>query len=250
MALEKSSGEIAIMKECGKRLKSVTDVLIPKISVSQSTMEIELLAQKLLKEAGLGISFQTVEGYEYATCLPVNNQAVHTKPSNYKLKDGDVLTVDIGGIFKRYHTDWATTIIVGNQKDARKLKFLAAGQMALDKTLASLQVGSRIGVVGQIMQSTIENAGYKVLRDLTGHGIGLQLHEEPYIPNIAPKNIDSTPKIKEGFVGAIEIIYSESTERIKQTSPDGWSIDTLDGSLAACFEHTVLIDRNGIHILT
>lgn len=250
MALEKTSQEIAIMKECGKRLRSVTEVLMPKIHAGQSTLEIDLLAQNLLREAGLGVSFQTVAGYEFATCLPVNNQAVHTKPSNYKLEIGDVLTIDIGGIFNKYHTDWATTIIVGGKKDSKKLKFLEAGKTALGKTLAALTIGARIGIVGQIMQSTIEGAGYRVLNDLTGHGIGLELHEEPYISNIAPKNIGNTPLIKEGFVGAIEIIYSESTDRIKQVSPDGWSIDTYDGSLAACFEHTVLVDRNGIHILT
>lgn len=251
MTFEKTQKEVEIMTECGRRLKKATDTLIPSIKPGDSTFDVDIRATKLLKENGLEVSFSTVEGYKYATCLPVNEQAVHTPPKkDVILKPGDVLTIDMGGLYRGYHTDWATTIIVGNLRDARKEAFLKAGRDALTKTLSALGVGVRLGIVGKIMQETIEGAGYKVLKDLTGHGIGRELHEDPYIPNVVYKPIEKTYLIKPGFVAAIEIIYSESTSKIIQTNPDKWSIDTADGSLAACFEHTVSIDQNGVHILT
>lgn len=250
MSLFKTQKEIEIMTECGKRLRAVTDELMPSISPGETTIQVDARATRLIRDNGLDISFTTVKGYKHATCLPVNHQAVHTPPSNYILRPGDVLTVDIGGLYKGYHTDWATTIVVGGVRDIKKDAFLKAGKEALSKTLSALEVGKHLGIVGKVMQDTIEGEGYKVMKDLTGHGIGSELHEDPYIPNYLYKQIDKTPIIKPGFVAAIEIIYSESTEKIVQNNPDGWSIDTSDGSLAACFEHTITIDQNGVHILT
>ncbi len=250
MSLYKTQKEIEIMTECGKRLRAVTDALIPSISLGETTKQVDARATKLIKDNGLDISFTTVKGYKHATCLPVNHQAVHTPPNDYLLLPGDVLTIDIGGLYKGYHTDWATTIIVGGVSNARKEAFLKAGRDALSKTLSALAVGQHLGIVGKVMQEVIEGAGYKVLKDLTGHGIGRELHEDPYIPNFLYRPVEKTPIIKSGFVAAIEIIYSESSEKIVQNNPDGWSIDTSDGSLAACFEHTITIDQNGVHILT
>lgn len=250
MAFEKSQTEINIMTECGKRLRASHEELVASIKPGQTTHEVDVKADQLLVKNGLGASFKTVQGYSWATCLAVNNQAVHTPPSTYVLKTGDVLTIDYGGLYQGYHTDWATTIIVGNMVDYRKDRFLNTGKMALNKTLESLKVGQYLGIVGKIMQSEIEGAGYKILRELTGHGIGVELHEDPYIPNVVIKPIHKTYKIKPNFVAAIEVIYAESTEKIIQTATDGWSIDTADGSLAACFEHTVVIQQDGVHILT
>jgi len=246
----KTHHEIALMTESGKRLRSAYSELIPSIKAGETTAEVDIRADILLRKNGLEASFKTVQGYSWATCLAVNDQAVHTPPNNTVLKIGDVLTVDYGGLYDNYHSDWATTIIIGNVHDKRKERFLSVGELALHKTLDALQVGAYLGIVGKIMQETIEGAGYKVLRDLTGHGIGRELHEDPYIPNIVLKPMEKTYRIEPNFVAAIEIIYSESTSKIIQKSPDQWSIDTADGSLAACFEHTILVDQNGVHILT
>jgi len=250
MAFEKTQKEIDIMTECGKRLRASYEQLVASIQPGQTTLEIDTIADQLLAKNNLEASFKTVEGYRWATCLAVNHQAVHTPPSLYVLKSGDVLTIDFGGLYHGYHTDWATTIIVGNEVNYRKDRFLTTGKIALKKTIESLKVGEYLGIVGKIMQSEIEGAGYKVLRELTGHGIGVELHEDPYIPNVVLKPIHKTYKIKPNFVAAIEVIYAESTERIVQTSPEGWSLDTSDSSLAACFEHTVAIQQDGVHILT
>lgn len=250
MTYAKTPSEIATMRECGKRLRTVTSILIPSIKSGQTTMAVEEYATKLLLEHGIEGSFKTVEGYKWNTCTAVNNQAVHTLPSSYVLKPGDVLTVDIGGLYQGYHTDWATTIIVDNVADTKKERFLEAGQKALALTLSRLKVGEYLSIVGETMQSQIEGAGYRVMKDLTGHGIGRELHEDPYIPNYITHHKKKGYRIEDGFVAAIEVIYSQSTEKIIQTDPKSWSIDTADGSLAACFEHTVLVTQNGVDILT
>lgn len=250
MALTKTSREITIMTECGKRLRAAYEELIPTIHAGESTAQVDARADSLLTKNGLEASFKTVQGFRWATCLAVNDQAVHTPPGDRVLQAGDVLTIDYGGLFRGYHSDWATTIIVDGVYDAHRERFLDAGRRALSSTLSALKVGEHIGIVGKIMQETIEGAGYRVMRELTGHGIGRELHEDPYIPNVKVGPLENTPVIRPGFVAAIEIIYSESTEKFVQKSPDGWSLDTADGSLAACFEHTVTIDQNGVHILT
>jgi methionyl aminopeptidase len=246
----KTPQEIALMTESGKRLRAAYSELIPSIQAGETTLEVDARADSLLQKNGIEASFKTVPGFHWSTCLAVNDQAVHTPPNATVLKAGDVLTIDYGGLYKKYHSDWATTIIVGEVKDAQKERFLNSGKLALEKTIQALGVGVHLGIVAKIMQETIEGAGYKVLRDLTGHGIGKELHEDPYIPNIVLKPIEKTYRIESGFVAAIEIIYSESTSKIVQKSADQWSIDTADGSLAACFEHTVMVDQNGVHILT
>lgn len=250
MSFEKTPEEIEIMTECGKRLKEAYSHLIPSVCAGETTNDVERRANILLDQNGIEASFKKVHGYHWATCLAVNDQAVHTPPSGYVLKEGDVLSIDYGGFYKGYHADWATTIIVGDVYDVPKQHFLAAGQSALKKTLDVLAVGQYLGIVGQIMQREIEGAGYRVLRDLTGHGVGRELHEDPYIPNVVVKPLEKTYRIKPGFVAAIEIIYAQSTEKIVQKASDGWSIDTADGSLAACFEHTVAVLQDGVHILT
>ncbi|MEI6326947.1 MAG: type I methionyl aminopeptidase [Candidatus Roizmanbacteria bacterium] len=246
----KTPQEIKIMRECGRRLRTVTSILIPSIHSGQTTLAIEEYATKLLREHEIEGSFKTVNGYKWNTCTPVNNQAVHTIPSSYVLQPGDLLTVDIGGLYQGYHSDWATSIIVDGVSDERKKKFLDAGRNALALTLSRLKVGEYLSIVGETMQNQIESAGYRILKDLTGHGIGRELHEDPYIPNYTTHHKKKGYRIEDGFVAAIEVIYSQTTEKIIQSDPKSWSIDTADGSLAACFEHTVLVTQNGIDILT
>lgn len=246
----KKPAEIELMRECGKRLRIVTEQLIPSIKSGQTALSIDTYATKLLKEQGIEGSFRTVDGYQWNTCIAINEQAVHTIPSLRILKPGDVVTVDIGGLYRGYHADWATTLIVDDVVDSRKGAFLAAGRLALAETIAKLRVGAPLSIVGQTMEKCIHSAGYQVLRDLTGHGIGKHLHEDPYIPNFVSHKKGREYFIEPNFVAAIEIIYSESTADIIQRNPDKWSLDTADGSLAACFEHTVCVTQNGVDIFT
>ena len=250
MVILKSDKEIAIMKEGGRRLKKVVSQLLPQIKVGMTTKEIDKIAAKLIKEGGSELSFNKVKGYNWATCLPINEQVVHTSPSERKLVDGNVLTVDIGLYFQGFHTDYATTIVVGQSKSPGIVNFLDIGKKTLEKAINQTVVGNRLGHISKIIEESIYSNGFFVLKDLTGHGIGRDLHEDPFVFGYVSKSIDKTMLIKPGLTIAIEIIYSKGTEKIAYENRDDWSIKTSDNSLSACFEHTVAVTDKGTFILT
>ena len=246
----KNDKEIAIMKEGGQRLRKVVNKLLPQIKVGMMTNEIDKIATKLIKEGGSELSFNKVKGYKWATCLPINEQVVHTPPSERNLIDGDVLTVDIGLYFQGFHSDYATTFVVGQAKNPEVINFLEIGKKTLKKAISQVVVGNRLGHISKIIEENIYNNGLFVLKDLTGHGIGRDLHEDPFIFGYVSKSIDKTILIKPGLTIAIEIIYSKGTEKITHENGDDWSIKTSDNSLSACFEHTVAVTDKGTFILT
>lgn len=246
----KNDKEIAIMKEGGRRLRKVISQLLPQIKVGMTTKEVDKIAAKLIKDGGSELSFNKVKGYNWATCLPINEQVVHTPPSERKLIEGDVLTVDIGLYFQGFHTDYATTIIVGKSKNPEVINFLDIGKKTLEKAINQAVVGNRLGHISKIIEENIYSNGLFVLKDLTGHGIGRNLHEDPFVFGYVSKSIDETMLIKPGLTIAIEIIYSKGTEKIAYENGDDWSIKTDDNSLSACFEHTVAVTDKETLILT
>ncbi len=245
----KTRQEIEIMREGGLILQRVMKDLLPVVKSGKTTNEIDQVAQKLLLKYGADISFQTVSGYSWATCLPVNAQAVHTPPSNYILQNGDLLTIDIGALFKGYHTDYATTICVGGTCDKEKKIFLQAGEEILNAALKKIKAGVYLGEIGQFIHQEISQKGYFILKQLTGHGIGKELHEDPYVLNYLSGSKEKTFKVQDGLTIAVEIIYSMGTEQIEYESPGAWSIVTADRSLSACFEHTIAIIDGSASIL-
>jgi len=246
----KTEKEILIMQEGGRRLKKVVAELLPSIIVGSTTKEIDDCAYELIKKQGGGPSFKEVEGYYWTTCLPVNNQVVHTPPSTRRLENGDILTVDIGMYFEGFHTDYATTIIIGEAKDQNIKTFLNIGKEALYKAIDEAKPGKRLGNISRVIEKEIYGNNYFILKDLTGHGIGRSLHEDPYVLGYLNRPIEKTLIIKPGLVIAIEIIYSMSTEKIAHEKNNDWSITTSDHSLSACFEHTVAITDKGNIVLT
>lgn len=246
----KSNEEIEIMKEGGKKLKKVVEELLPLIEVNVTTEEIDKEAEKLIRKYDGYPSFKTVKNYRWSTCLPVNEQVVHTPPSKRKLKSGDILTLDIGMLYKGFHTDFATTIIVGNEDDKEKKYFLSVGEKALYSAIKQARAGEKLGKISAAIEKEIYSAGFRVIKELTGHGIGSNLHEDPYVFGYQYQPIEKTPLIKPGLTLAIEVIYSQSTEKIAYENGNSWSIITSDGSLSACFEHTVAITENETFILT
>lgn len=245
----KTEKEIEIMKEAGKRLRAVVKALLPQVRVGMTTKEVDEEAQSLIKKEGGEPSFKKVEGYSWSTCLPINEQVVHTPPSSRILKNGDVLTVDIGLEYKGYNSDYATTFIVGkgNEKDSR---FLRIGEQALYKAIDKAKAGNYLGQISQEIEKSIYGEGFFILKQLTGHGIGKKLHEDPYVLGYLDRPVEKTVKIKPGLVLAIEIIYSRGTEVISYEKDGGWSIKTSDNSLSACFEHTVAVLPEKTIVLT
>lgn len=246
----KTEKEIAIMREGGVRLQKVAADLMPTVRSGITTMEIETLSDILIKKYGGESSFKRVPGYHWNTCIPINEQAVHTPPSGRVIKDGDIVTVDIGIYFQGYHIDYADTVIVGEQNDPDKVRFLQAGKEALKKSITQAKVGNRIGDITKATYEVItKQYGYHILRELTGHGIGHNLHEDPYIPNFPEKKPEKTTRLLPGLTAAIEVIYSQGSDEIVYEEPKDWSIVSSDRSLCACFEHSVAITEKETFIL-
>lgn len=246
----KTLSEIEIMKEGGKRLRKVVQELIPIMRPGITTEQIDNAAELLIKKSGGESSFKKVPHYRWSTCLSVNEEVVHTPPSKRILKQGDILTLDIGMFYGGFHTDYADTFIVGGLPDSESKKFLEVGKTTLDKALQQIKVGNRLGHISRAIQSEIYNYGYFVLKELTGHGVGRKLHEEPFIPGFLDRPIAKTPVMVQGLTIAVEVIYSKSTERIVHEQGNSWSIKTADGSMSACFEHTVAVTKERMLILT
>ncbi len=246
----KSDQEIKIMAEGGKRLKAVVENLLPLIKVGITTKEIDNKAEDLIKKQGGEPSFKTVPEYSFTICTPINEQIVHTKPGNRVLKKGDLLTLDIGMLYRGFHTDCAITKIVGGQsKDANINKFLKIGEETLYQAIKKAKIGSRLGSISELIEREITGSGYFIIKELTGHGIGKKLHEDPYVFGFVDRPINKSLLIKKGLVIAIEIIYAMGTGEMIYEK-DNWSVITEDRSLSACFEHTVAVTNQGPIILT
>lgn len=246
----KTAKEIEIMKEGGLRLREVVAELKKIIKPGITTKHIDDTAEELIIKAGGESSFKKVRGYQWTTCLPINEQVVHTPPSDRIIIEDDLLTIDTGMFYEGFHTDYALSLIVGRGNNELLTKFLEAGKTALNKAIVSAKLGNRIGDISKAIQNEITNRGYFILKELTGHGIGRELHEDPYVLGFLDRPIDQTPVIKAGLVIAIETIYSMGTENITHEKDNNWSIITADNSLSACFEHTIAVTDTNTIILT
>jgi len=244
----KTPEEIAIMCEGGKKLGTILNDLLEFSQPGVVLIDIEKRANTLIEKAGATASFATVPGYTWATCLNVNEVVVHGIPTSYALRDGDILTIDIGLLYNGFHTDTAGTKIIGVSK--KNEKFLKIGQLALERGVEAARVGNRIGDISKAVQETIEGAGYSVVKSLVGHGIGRELHEEPQIPNYLRGAIENTLPLTEGMTIAIEPIYAKGRGEIVYQNTDGWTLATKDRSLTSVFEHTLAITARGPVVLT
>ena len=250
MITYKTDAEIETMRVGGEKLKRVMEQLVPQIRAGLTTNDINTLAEKYIKEQGADISFNKVKGYKWAVCVPINEQVVHTPPTKRILKNGDVLTVDIGAYYRGFHTDHAITLVVGGKSTPEIDVFLQVGKEALQLAIEQAQVGKRIGHISQAIEKKVVGAGYTIMKQLTGHGVGKELHEDPFIPGFASKPIEKTMKLRPGMVLALEVIYSMGSADIAYEEDQEWSIITADKSMSACFEHTVAITDKNTLVLT
>jgi len=246
----KTDAEIEIMRIGGEKLKIVMQQLIPHIRAGITTDDINVFAEKYIKEQGAEISFNKVEKYKWAVCVPINEQIVHTPPSRRILKNGDILTIDIGVYYKGFHTDHAITLVVGGKSSALVDRFLKVGREALNDAIQQAQIGKRIGHISEAIEKKITGAGFTIVKQLTGHGIGKTLHEDPFIPGYRAKSIEKTMKLQPGMTLALEVIYSMGSGEIAYEEDEEWSIVTIDKSISACFEHTIAITEKNTLVLT
>jgi len=237
------------MIEGGKRLKEVVNILRLKIKPGVTTRQIDSQAEELINKMGGEPSFKRVKGYTWSTCISLNEQIVHTPPSGRIIADGDMLTIDIGMYYKGFHTDFAYTLAIGS-RDKKVEEFLQTGKKALRSALAKAKKGRRLGEISYAIETEVKSKKYSVVRELTGHGIGRKLHEDPMITGYVDIPIDKTIVIKRGLVIAIEVIYAMGRSEMEYEHDSDWSIKTADGSLSACFEKTVAITDTKTIILT
>lgn len=242
----KTDEEIKIMKKAGEIASRALKKVLGNVREGVTCENLDKIAQKQIKKAQATPSFMTVDDYRWTICTTVNDQVVHGIPKNTILKDGDIIGVDIGAYYRGFHSDMAFTVGVGTIS-AKTQKFLDVGRQTLGKAILAAQVGNRIGDISEVIQKEIEEANYSVVKSLTGHGIGRELHEDPLVPCFGRKG--TGPKILENMVLAIEVIYTQGSGEVK-VEDDNWTIVTADGSLGGLFEQTVAVTKNGPIVLT
>jgi methionyl aminopeptidase len=250
----KTPQEIEIMAEGGRILAKIMKELKKRVRPGITTMELEKLAESLILKAGGKCSFkgykskdgESARPYPFCLCTSVNEEIVHVPPSNRVLKEGDVLKIDLGIFYKGFHTDMAITVPVGKVSfEAQRL--IRVTKKALKLAIKKARPGNTFGDIGNTIQRYVESQGFNIVRELCGHGIGRELHDEPKILNYGKRK--SGEKIKEGMVFCIEPMVTMGDWHLKRTK-DGFGYQTVDGSLTAHFEHTVAVESNGARVLT
>lgn len=238
------------MKEGGKKLNRVLTMLLTEVKTGASPLKLDQLAEKLIRKEGGVPSFMKVPGYKWTTCMCINDIVVHGIPQDEPLVEGDILGLDVGMFYKGFHTDSSWSVIVGNaDKFPEKKRLLTIGEKALNQAITQVKVGNRIGHISRSIQKDIERAGYSIIPELVGHGVGRKLHEDPEIPGKLRGILEKTPLIKPGMALAVEVIYSAGKPDI-YLDEDGWTIRTKDGTLSGLFEKTVIATNHGVLVLT
>ncbi len=235
------------MEEGGKILAEILKKLEEAVRPGITTNNLEELARELVLSYGVGGSFLGFDGYPNILCTSLNEEIVHGIPSSRVLKEGDLLKIDMGVLHKGFHTDSATTLVVGGRGDNAKKKLIQTTREALEIGISKARVGNTLGDIGSAIQKHIEDKGFNVVRDLVGHGIGRELHESPQVLNYGKAGTGE--KLVQGMVIAIEPMVVTGKWTIKN-GKDGYAFVTKDGGLAAHFEHTIAITKEGPLILT
>ena len=242
----KSNKEIEKMKKAGKILKQTLDLLEASIYPGQTSMRLNELAYEYIISQGAKPSFLNYQGFPFTICASVNEQVVHGFCTNQPLKEGDIISIDCGVIWEGYHSDAARTFPVGNIS-VEKANLIEATKQSFFVGIKDIKAGCKLGNISNRIQKYLEDRGYGVVRELTGHGIGTNLHEDPNVPNYGKYN--SGVVLQEGMTLAIEPM-STLGKRDVCIEDNDWTITTWDNLPSAHYENTVLITKDGVEILT
>lgn len=242
----KSEREIATMRQAGRIVALVLEVLKKEIKVGMKTKELDDIAARELEKMGAKPSFKGYRGFPANLCVSINDEVVHGIPGGRVISDGDIVSIDLGAIYDGFQGDAAISVIIGNGSlQAKKLVEVTEG--ALEVGIAAARNGARLGNISVAIQHYAESRGYSVVREYTGHGIGRQMHEKPQIPNFGRSG--EGPELKKGMTLALEPMLNIGDWRTRVGS-DGWVVLTADGSLSAHFEHTIAITDSKPEVLT
>ncbi|AJD89473.1 methionine aminopeptidase [Jeotgalibacillus malaysiensis] len=246
MIICKTPREIEIMREAGKIVALTHQELQKHIAPGITTKELDEIADRFIRQHDAVPSFKGYNGFSGSICASVNEELVHGIPGNRKLKDGDIISIDIGAKYKGYHGDSAWTYPVG-EIPAETQKLLEVTGESLYRGLEEAKPGVRLSNISHAVQTYAEENGFSIVREYVGHGVGQDLHEAPQIPHFGPP--DKGPRLKPGMVLAVEPMVNAGSRYVK-TLADNWTVVTVDGKMCAHFEHTIAITEEGYEILT
>ena len=246
MIIGKSKRELEKMRAAGQLVGQVLSHLRTLVAPGVTTMEVDRAAEKMIRDAGALPTFKGYNGFPYSICASVNEQIVHGFPSNYRLKEGDIFSIDVGVTLEGFVGDTATTVPVGKVSEDR-LRLIQVTEECLERAIEQCRPGKHLGDIGWAVQEHAEAHGYSIVRDYVGHGIGRRMHEDPQIPNYGRPGLGQ--KIKAGYVFAVEPMVNLGSHHTKVLS-DGWTVVTVDSQPSAHVEHTIAITEEGPEVLT
>ena len=246
MIIIKSKKEIELMREAGKIVADTHELLKEAITPGISTLELDKIAEENIRKYNAIPSFKGYGGFPGTICASINEQVVHGIPGNQIVKEGDIISIDIGAYYKGYHADAAKTHGVGIISEENR-KLIEVTKESFYEGIKFAKLGYRLSDISHAIQAHVEKHGFSVVRDLVGHGVGSELHEDPQIPNYGPPG--KGPRLQAGMVLAIEPMVNAGRYQVK-TLADGWTIVTIDGKNSAHYEHTIAITEDEPLILT
>ena len=247
MIVLKDKAELTLMREAGKIAAAALAETGERIKDGVTTAELDKFIRHFIEKHGATPSFLNYQGFPASACISVNEEVIHGIPSKDRvIREGDIVTIDVGAFKKGYHSDTAYTFYCGEVSEEAK-RICEVTKAARDRGIEAALIGNRIGDIGSAVECEALAHGYSVLRDYTGHGVGAHLHEPPDVPNYG--RAGHGVRLCEGMTIAIEPMLTQGSERVC-TLPNGWTVVTADGKLSAHFEHTVAITPDGAEILT
>ena len=242
----KSRDEIAIMRDAGRIVAEVLQIIVERLRPGLVEKELDEIVRKEFGKRKVIPVFLGYQGYPATVCVSVNDEIVHGIPGDREIADGDVVSIDLGCVYKGFVADAAVTVGVGNvSPEAGRL--IGVTREALNRGIGAARAGARLGQIGAAIQTYVEGEGFSVVREYVGHGVGRQMHEDPQVPNYGTPA--SGPVLRAGMVIAIEPMVNIGDWRTKR-DPDNWTVRTLDGSLSAHFEHTLAVRDGAAEVLT
>ena len=246
MIICKTPREIDIMRQAGKIVALTHEELKKHIQPGITTKELDAIAESIIRKYDAIPSFKGYNGFRGSICASVNEELVHGIPGKRVLKDGDIISVDIGAQYNGYHGDSAWTYAVGDI-DPETQRLLEVTEESLYRGLEEAKPGMRLSNISHAIQTYVEANNFSIVREYVGHGVGQDLHEDPQIPHYGPPN--KGPRLKPGMVLAVEPMVNAGSRYVK-TLEDNWTVVTQDGKMCAHFEHTIAITESGFEILT
>jgi methionyl aminopeptidase len=248
MIIYKSKDELERMRPSGRITAGTIQRVLAAVRPGATTADLDAVAESTIREAGAVPSFKGYRGFPASICTSLNNEIVHGIPSKGRvLKDGDLLSLDFGAIWEGFHSDSAVTVFVGEPPSSEAEKLVRVTEEALEVGVAQIRPGGRVTDISSAVQQCAEGAGFSVVREYVGHGVGRSLHEDPQIPNYGAPG--RGPELRPGLVVAVEPMVNLGGWETAVLA-DEWTVVTLDGSLSAHFEHTIAVTDDGHEVLT